>query len=102
MVLPLRIELRTSPLPMGPAPTLRILTFMLFSLRCFLAPRFSPWKPIDCALQFIHVDVCIAQNHPLALPAAQLHQSAHVAIGCVVPRRPGVTAVMRAEVNDLG
>ena len=53
-------------------------------------------------LQFADVDVGVTHDHADRLPAAKTHQCAEVAVCGVVPRRPGVTAIVRMKVRNPG
>jgi len=39
------------------------------------------------------IDVCIAQHHRKARPAAEVHQHVEIAVFLIVPRRPCVAAI---------
>lgn len=66
----------------------------------FGAPCGEPRIDRRCELR--DVDVGVAQHHSFRLPASQLHQRDQIPVGRIVPRRPSVAAVVRAEIGYSG
>jgi len=48
------------------------------------------------------IHVRIAQDHALRFPPAKVHERNEVAIGRVMPRGPGVAAIVRMEIDNAG
>lgn len=46
------------------------------------------------------IHVRVAQHHALRFPASKFHKRDQIAIGSVMPSRPGVAAVVRMEVKN--
>src|SRR6185369_1590592 len=65
-------------------------------------PGFFPRQKPDRLLVMSYVHVRVAQNHLFAPPPAQLHESDKIAVGGIVPRRPGMATIMGGEIRDAG
>jgi hypothetical protein len=64
------------------------------------SPSFRPGHFVDGVRQFADVHVPVACDHRQRLPAAEPLQREDVAVLGVVPSRPSVPAIMRAEIRN--
>src|ERR1700761_5001791 len=74
----------------------------LLCARLLQLAKLFPRKRGNGLLSMRHVHVRVAEDHPLRFPTSKLHKRNQVAIGCIVPCGPRMSAVVWVEIDDAG